>query len=78
MGFFDFFENQYHVVLQGDLGNLKIELQEYSPLTYSIFMSGEKSMIFTSLVEIDITQDKYKTKQHRSLQPLNGQTDICI
>ena len=40
MGFFDFFENQYHVLLQGDLGNLKIELQEYNPFYYSLFMSG--------------------------------------
>jgi hypothetical protein len=42
MGFFDFFENQYHTILQGTESSLTIEDQILSPneKEYSIYLSG--------------------------------------
>lgn len=41
MGFFDFFENQYHVVLQGNQGTLFIDDQSFTNDNYVLYLGGE-------------------------------------
>jgi hypothetical protein len=80
MGFFDFFENQYHTILQGTESSLNIEDQILSPnqKEYSIYLSGtaaEGDQVTITVTDNVLNTETYTytcTAGESALDILNG------
>ena len=71
MGFFDYFENQYHVVLQGDLGTLEIISQGIldTGLQYDLYLGGVSGAGDT--IYLTITDSQGHTESFTYISPGN-------